>query len=297
MSDSEGPPTARQLDIGTARQLDIGTAGRVTLDTVVGPVAALRGGTAGPVVLLVPGYTGSKEDFGPLLDPLASAGFDAVAIDLPGQFETPGPTDPVAYCPDALSQSVHAVAAVLGPPVHLLGHSFGGLVTRAAAIAAPRAWRSLTLMGSGPAALGGARRRRIDALAPVLATSGMPGVYAASQAAAAAEPGYVAPPAELARFLERRFLAGSPSMLQGMGEAIIAEPDRVDELAAIGLPMLVLNGSRDDAWSPATQAAMAVRLGAQHVVIDEAAHSPAVEAPAATAAALVAFWHAVDGRR
>jgi pimeloyl-ACP methyl ester carboxylesterase len=42
----------------------------------------------GPVVLLVPGYTGSKEDFLPLLRPLARAGFRAVAMDQRGQFES-----------------------------------------------------------------------------------------------------------------------------------------------------------------------------------------------------------------
>ncbi len=286
MSRSDGPPARSQ----GGSQLTIGAARRVTLDTPAGPIAALRSGTRGPVVLLVAGYTGSKEDFGPLLDPVAAASFDVVAIDLPGQFETPGPADPAAYSPDALGRCVVAVAATLGSDVHLLGHSFGGLVARAAVITAPARWCSLVLMGSGPAALGGARRRRIDLLAPVLATGGMAGVYAATQAAAAAEPGYVAEPAELARFRARRFLASSPAMLLGMGQAIIAEPDRVAELAATGLPMLVLNGSRDDAWSPATQATMACRLGAQHVVIAGAAHSPAIEAPAATAAALLAFW-------
>src|SRR5205085_64211 len=45
------------------------------IDVPSGQVAALDTGPAGdpPTVLMVPGYTGSKEDFGPLLDPLAAA--------------------------------------------------------------------------------------------------------------------------------------------------------------------------------------------------------------------------------
>ena len=54
----------------------------------------------------MPGYTGSKEDFAPLLAPLAAAGFAATAIDLPGQYESPGPADPAGYTPDAARRAV-----------------------------------------------------------------------------------------------------------------------------------------------------------------------------------------------
>jgi hypothetical protein len=56
---------ASQLQIGSARRVDIRLAGG-------GYLASLQAGdpSARPVLLL-PGYTGSKEDFGPLLDPLA----------------------------------------------------------------------------------------------------------------------------------------------------------------------------------------------------------------------------------
>ena len=52
---------------------------------------------AGPcelgTVLLVPGYTGSKEDFIALLGPLAAAGRRVVAVDLRGPVpDAPAPT-------------------------------------------------------------------------------------------------------------------------------------------------------------------------------------------------------------
>ncbi len=122
-------------------------------------------------------------------------------------------------------------------------------------------------MCSGPAAIGGARRALIEQLEPVLAASGLAAVYAASQAAARAQAGYVEPPAPLAAFLERRFLAGAPAMLQGMGRALRDEPDRVAELAAVALPMLVLHGADDDAWPVGEQQEMARRLGAGLAVI------------------------------
>lgn len=269
----------------------IGPARRVTIDVAGGPIAALQAGAAGqPAVLLVPGYTGSKEDFGPVLSPLADAGFQVSTIDLPGQYESPGPADSAAYTPDALGATVREVAAALGSLVHLVGHSFGGLVARAAVIAEPTAFADLVLLGSGPAALSGERRTRLEQLAPVFAEFGAAAVYAAMSAADASAAGYVAPPAELARFLELRFMAGSPAMLQGMGEVLQTEPDRVAELAATGVACLVMHGAGDASWPPAVQAEMAHRLGAGYVVIDGAAHSPAVENPQDTAAALLQFW-------
>jgi len=258
------------------------------LTTPEGPVAVLEAGD-GPAVLFVPGYTGTKEDFALLLPLLADAGLRAVAMDLPGQYETAGPDDLAAYTPDALARCVLTVAAQLDRP-HLVGHSFGGLVARAAVIAVPDAVRSLVLMGSGPSAIGGDRRERMAALEPMLAAGGMPAVYDALETIAAADPTWADMPAGQRAFLRTRFLAGSAAGLQGMGDALRAEPDRTEELKAVGLPILVLYGEHDDAWSPAVQAAMAGRLGAPTAVIADAIHSPAVQQPAATARALLEFW-------
>jgi len=272
-------------------QLDLGSAGRVTFELSTGPIAALQAGPVGaPIVRLVPGYTGSKEDFAALLGPLADAGFQVTAIDLPGQYESPGPIDAAAYTSDALGRTVLELAAVLGPSVHLLGHSFGGLVTRAAVIARPSAFADLVLLGSGPDAIAGERRARLEQLAPVYAEQGAAAVYSAIAAADSAVPGYTAPPPELAHFLEHRFLSGAPAMLPGMAAALQAEPDRVAELAGTGVSCLVVHGVDDASWPPRVQAEMARRLGADYVVIDGAAHSPAVENPAGTAEALLQFW-------
>jgi pimeloyl-ACP methyl ester carboxylesterase len=91
-------------------------------------------------------------------------------------------------------------------------------------------------------------------------------------------------------FLRDRMLASSPHALMGMADALTAEPDRVDELRATDLPVLVLHGEADDAWTPELQTEMATRLGASHAVIPDALHSPAVENAEATAKALLAFY-------
>lgn len=266
---------------------------RRTVATPAGPVALLEAGAGAPV-LLVPGYTGTKEDFVALLPLLAATGRRAVAMDLPGQYETPGPDDPAAYTPDALAATVLAVAAGLGRP-DLVGHSFGGLVARAAVLADPGAVRSLTLLDSGPAAIGGDRRERMAALEPLLATGGLPAVYAGLAALAAADPAWVALPDGHKAFLRHRFLSGSPAGLAGMGDALRSEPDRTAALKGTGVPVLVAYGEHDDAWPPAVQAAMAARLGAPTAVVPGAVHSPAAQQPAATARALLDFWSTLPG--
>ena len=271
--------------------LDVGDAERVVVRAGGRQIAALTAGApTGRPALLVPGYTGSKEDFAPLLAPLAAARFRVVAMDQPGQHESPGLPEREDYTPDRLGAVVRDVARSLGPPVRLLGHSFGGLVSRAAVIAEPALFDSLVLLSSGPAQLEGVRRLRIEQMEPVLSATGLTGVYAAMQAMALEDPAYVAPPTELAEFLERRFLGGSPVMLEGMGDALRHEPDRVAELAATGVPVLVVHGAGDDAWPPEVQHSMARRLGARYQVVPDAAHSAAVENPAATAAVLLEFW-------
>ena len=66
----------------------------------------------------------------------------------------PGPDDPAAYSVAELAADVLAVARQLraesAGPLHLLGHSFGGLVARAAVLAEPGLFTSLTLLGCGP---------------------------------------------------------------------------------------------------------------------------------------------------
>ena len=263
-----------------------------------GTIAALDNGVRNPAlaepratVLLVPGYTGSKEDFLPLLRPLATAGYRAVAIDQRGQHESDWAAGPDGYTLDALAAEVCQLAAELGgAPLHLVGHSLGGLVGRAAVLAKAGLFDSFTLLGSGPDEIRGRRRALIEAGEPVLARHGMATLWEFLEASAQADPKYVAPSAPLVAFLRARFLATDPVGLQVMGDLLRTEPDRTAELAATGVPILVAHGESDDAWPPDVQADMARRLGAVHTVIPASAHSPAVENPAGTVAALLDFW-------
>ena len=245
--------------------------------------------------LLVPGYTGSKEDFIAILQTLCAAGRRVLAIDMRGQYETPGPDDPHAYECTALGADVAAVCAELGGRVHLLGHSFGGLVTRETVLADAPSLASFTLMSSGPSGITGPREEEARRLLGALG-DGAGEVTVASIWESALEPRAVADgvSAEIVAFLRRRMLANSTAGLIQMGREVLGCPDRVEELAKTELPKLVLYGENDDGWETRAQAEMAGKLGAAKVVIPGAAHSPAVDAPETTASALTSFWNAAE---
>ncbi|GAA4240849.1 alpha/beta hydrolase [Actinomadura meridiana] len=243
--------------------------------------------------LLVPGFTGSKEDFLGVLQTLAASGRRVVSIDMRGQYESSGPDDESAYTRAALGEDLIALLDALGPePVHLAAHSFGGLVSQEAVLVDLVPPASLTLMSSGPSAVGGQAAGKAQALRDAIPQLGMPAIWEI-----ALEPDYskrgLEP--EIVEFIKARTLGNSETGLVCMAKEILTAPDRVDDLAKhcadTGLRTLVIYGEDDDVWEPSAQASMAERLNAAKVVIPGAAHSPAWDAPETTAMALTSFWN------
>ncbi|KPI26236.1 hypothetical protein OK074_0905 [Actinobacteria bacterium OK074] len=278
------PPGARAYRLRTARGefavVDAGTAVR---------------GTA----LLVPGYTGSKEDFTALHEPLAAAGYRTVAVDGRGQFESPGARDDeTAYAQAELAQDVLAQARALDDgPVHLLGHSLGGQISRAAVLLDPEPFVSLTLMSSGPAQISASQQERVKLLRDALAVLTPTEVWEAIQAMGDPQgsgAGQLDEGLDDTEDLRRRWLANSPAQLLATGRQLCTEPDRVDELAALALPVHVLSGERDDTWPIPLLDDMATRLKAHRTVVQGAEHSPNTDQPRETARALADFWNGTE---
>lgn len=267
------------------------------LATDRGTFATLESGSRErPTVLLVPGFTGSKEDFIAILEPLAGAGWHVVAVDQRGQYESVGPLDDeVPYAVPELALDLRAMVSALDcGPVHLVGHSFGGFVARAAVLDDPSIASSFVLMDTGPDALVGDLVGQLRVMQDLLRTSGAAVVWQAmralDQSLGRPEPA----DADVREFIERRFLANSPAGLLAMAEALLVETDRIAELAELPLPMLVTYGTDEDRWPRERQTEMAARLGVECREIPAAGHSPAVENPEATAEVLVDFWARVD---
>ncbi|MFI0540014.1 alpha/beta fold hydrolase [Streptomyces sp. WSLK1-3] len=280
------PPGARAYPLRTAR------GEFAVVDSAV-PDGVVPKGTA----LLLPGFTGSKEDFTLLHGPLAARGYRVVAVDGRGQFESDGPqTDESAYARGELARDVLAQAAAVGTPVHLVGHSLGGQIARAAVLLDHAPFLSFTLVSSGPAQISDSQQQRVKLLRDALGVMTMAEVWEAILA--------MGPPEEVGGpakgigdvvQLRRRWLGNKPAQLLATGAQLCTEPDLVAELAAVPLPFHVLSGAQDDTWPVPLLDDMAVRLSARRTVIAGADHSPNADEPLPTAHALADFWDALDG--
>lgn len=254
-------------------------------------VALNRVEAAEPVasVLLVHGYTGSKEDFSAVLPLFAAAGYSTYAYDQSGQYESlaEGP-----FSLDSWADDVAALAGVLpghraGTPIHLVGHSFGGLVVTRAGLRSPDRWSSVTLLCSGPGGHG--EQFRLRQMIAALAELDIAEVHRRKRQLELADGAILNPP-DVEAFLEHRFMSGNPAALAQMSQVLIDAPDQIDALAATGVAVYVVYGERDAAWPQALQDEMARRLGTVSVVVPDADHSPAVEQPQSTTDALVALF-------
>jgi len=278
--------------------LEVGVQ-RATIRTPSGDFAALVAEPRGPVlgtVVFVPGFTGSKEDFLHIVAPIAAAGFRAIAYDQRGQYESAVAADSHEITLDLLAQDLAEVISEVGGggQVHVVGHSFGGLVCQVAALNHSGALASLVLMCTGPGALPSDAHELLNSLVQaVSAGMSLDDVWLIKDQLDRAD-GHPLPSPEVHEFLRVRFTGNHPEALAQKASILMTAPDRSAQLASHladhQIQSLVLYGIDDDAWNVADQDQMAVALGAEIVVIDQAAHSPAVENVGATTAALVAFW-------
>ncbi len=266
---------------------------RYRIKTTRGEFAALEAtpqsepiGTA----LLIHGFTGSKEDFIHLLPELAKLGWRAVAIDQRGCYETAGSELEADYTMTEFATDLKELLNTFTEPVHLLGHSFGGLVTQATALTGVKL-ASLTLFCSGPGAIPGTSYDWLKDFQADL-RAGNKATRIDTSIAEMKAAGQIKN-AEVEQFLRNRWSGSKTAALLGKAQILIDQADLSEQLAkltAAGLPVLVTHGVNDDAWPISQQQELAEIIKGEYVVISNSAHSPNVENVAETTTVLDQFW-------
>lgn len=246
-----------------------------------------RAGGGPHTVVLLHGIGGGRAMWRHTLPALARAGYDALAVDLPGYG---GSAALPAGGVDAMAQAVVDLLDALGcAQAVLLGHSMGGMVAQELAATAPARVAGLVLACTSPAfgkPAGDWQARFVrERLAPLDGGRGMAGL-AADLVPAMVSPG--AAPGAAADAMA--VMAAVPEATYRRVLAAIVAFDRRAALPAIRVPTLCLAGAHDRTAPPEVMQRMAAHIpGAGFAVLANAGHIANLEQPQAFNDAVVGF--------
>ncbi len=249
------------------------------------PIPAYAAAGTGPrTVLFLHGIGGNRESFADEVPRLAKS-WRALAWDMPGYGASPA-IAPLTF--EALAKAVVAVLDAEGAEkAVLVGHSMGGMIAQETAVRFPRRVSSLVLFATS-AAFGGKDESfknefLAQRLAPLDAGKAMPEI------AEELTRGLFGPsPPEAARRRAIASMAAIPAESYRAALECIVTFNRMDDLARIACPTLVLAAEHDRLAPPRTMERMAARIpGATYRCIAGAGHLANFEQPAA-------FAHVID---
>lgn len=230
------------------------------------------GDPAQPRVVLVPGATGSKEDFALMLPILAHAGYFVQSFDLAGQYQSHRAGEGSAYTYQLFIDDLIAFLEA-GGPAHLLGYSFAGTIAQLVAVRRPDLLLSLALLTTPPSSGNVfARMRVLGPIAPIAS---------ARRGAALMIWGIVTnrnrvPPRRL-EFVRSRFAFTSRRSVEEIVGLMMASPDLRSRVRELSVPKLVAAGSRD-LWPLSAHEQFARDIGAEFRVYPTG-HSPSETTP------------------
>lgn len=225
-----------------------------------------------PRIVLVPGATGSKEDFALMLPILAQAGYYVQSFDLAGQYQSQSAGDDSTYTYQLFIDDLIAFLES-GGPAHLLGYSFAGTIAQLVAVRRPDLLLSLALLTTPPSSGNVFESMRwLGRLAPFTS---------ARRGAALMIWGIVTnknrvPPRRL-EFVRSRFALTSRRSVEEIVGLMMVTPDLRGRVRDVPLPKLVAAGTRD-LWPLSAHAQYARDIGAEFRTYPTG-HSPSETTP------------------
>jgi pimeloyl-ACP methyl ester carboxylesterase len=252
----------------------------------------LESGNSGPPVVFVHGTGGRADRWVRNLDAMAAAGYHAYAFDLPGHGFAAKGAEVECSVPAYRRMLAAFMDAIGAERAVVVGTSLGGHVAASYAVENPRRVAALALVGSmGLIAIGAEARGRIRAGANNRSREGVATKFAR----------VIFDPAQVtSEMVEEEFrINNSPGARESfttLGRYIAEKLD--DEvvgaqLAAAGLPVLLVWGEQDKTVAPAVgEAAARLIPGSRLVLLPDAAHTPYYEKHEAFNRALLEFLKA-----
>ncbi len=245
-----------------------------------GPLSVISlGDPQGAPVVLVPGATGSKEDFVLMMPILAAAGYYTLSFDMAGQYESAGAgpenLNPAQthYGYDLFVADLLSILHSLNPPAHVVGYSFAGTVAGLAVTKAPELFASLTLLSTPP--LAGQSFHGVSRIGPV--TDLASGRVGASLMMWGIRSNAIPVPAGRLHFVRNRFKLTRKQSVRDIVTLMKHTPDLAPDLSLSTLPKLVAVGEHD-LWPTPLHAAFAQSLGAE-LAVYPSGHSPCETSP------------------
>ena len=245
-------------------------------------------GTGDRPLVLVHGFTGSRDDWLEPLPELARLG-RTVALDLRGHGGSTKTGDLASYCFEPLVDDLAALhdALDLGP-WDLLGHSLGGMLVLRFALTHPERVRSLVLMNTSPHGVPLAARPLLEAGAQLGRARGMGALaFIMRQGQSRAGPPAPARARVLQAMGEEAFWARvarkieqmEPDSFLGLGSALYEQQAVTERLGELRVPTTIIVGDQDTVFLEPTEIMRKNIPGAVAVILKDAAHSPQLETP------------------
>lgn len=256
-----------------------------------GALATLSMGDPGnPPVLLVPGATGSKEDFALMLPELAAAGYFVLSCDIAGQYESAAAGPEHLHPPRAhydyplFTDDLIALLDAGHGAAHVVGYSFSAIVAQVAFTQRPELFRSLTLLSCPPEA--GNSFRGIQRIGRLSGRAGARVGAALMIWGIRSNVVRVAP--NRIRFVRSRFRLTRRAAVRDIFLLMQHVPDLRADLAAATLPKLVAVGEHD-LWPLALHRRFAQAIGAK-IAVYRGGHSPSETSPHQMSRDLIALF-------
>jgi len=269
----------------------------ITSKNIIGALVSEPESIHAGTIVFVPGWSGSREDFVAVMPILTSLGWHCFAIDQHGQPASYGSNKLEDFSLESFAQDLIDIANSFSEPIHVIGHSFGGIVAQYAASKSPQSFASVTLLCSGTGPL------------PKENWGGLPALVQAVEAGRSLAFIWFVKTVTLVilrkqnfskpvqKWRKQRWLNTNPLSLKVMSELLMKVENVTEKLkqtlSTHKLPILILRGENDDAWPRNEQLEMAQTLNATFIEIIGAAHSPARELPDKTAIELDTFLKSI----